>query len=179
MTDTQGMSNDNQFDDLWDEVELDQTPADGLFAKESPLSSIFGEGIFAETSFKDALINDVRVLDVGEPAREVARLLGLETQDNLPLPGEKPVVVVVSEPAEVDTLIEVDNRAWIGCIIAWHLPEISIERLFQLGVTVFVGLPLVKDVINAIEYLPDEAAQSQARSYAARLGTLEEMLNEA
>ena len=37
----------------------------------------------------------------------------------------------------------------------------------------------MKDVINAIEYLPDEAAQSQARSYAARLGTLEEMLNEA
>ena len=179
MTDTLSMSNDDQLDDVWDEVELDPTPVNGMIPNESPLSSIFGEGIFAETSFKDALINDVRVLDVGGPAREVARQLGLETQDNLPLPGEKPVVVVVSEPSEVDTLLEVENRAWIGCIIAWHLPEISIERLFQLGVTVFVGLPLVKDVITAIEYLPDEVALSEARSYAARLGTLEEMLNDA
>jgi hypothetical protein len=38
---------------------------------------------------------------------------------------------------------------------------------------------MVKDVITAIEYLPDEAALSEARSYAARLGTLEEMLNDA
>jgi hypothetical protein len=125
---------------------------------------------------EESAVSVVRVLNVGGPAREVARQLGLELQDNLPLPGDQSVVVVVSEPSEVDALLEAENCSWVGCIIAWHLPESSIERLFQLGVTVFVGLPLVKDVITAIEYLPDENALGDARSLSARLATIETLL---
>ena len=122
-------------------------------------------------------ISDVRVLNEGEPAREVARRLGLELQDTLPLVGEKPVVVVVSESAEVHALIEVENRSWIGCVIAWQLPEASVELLFQLGVTVFVGLPELQQVFTAMEYSPDADALGEARSLAARLATIESLLD--
>lgn len=94
---------------------------------------------FAEQSFTNEALAHVRVLDVGEPAREVARQLGLELQGALPEPGERPVVLVVSEPSEVDTLVDVENRAWIGCVVAWQLPEESVERLYQLGVSVLLG----------------------------------------
>ncbi len=120
---------------------------------------------------------DVRVLDVGEPSREVASLLGLETQSALPEPGERPVVLVVSDPTEVDTLLDVEDHAWIGCVIAWQLPEESIERLYQLGVSVFVGLPPVDDLLRAIEYLPDRNEAATARSYAARLAVIEKLLS--
>ena len=34
-------------------------------------------------------------------------------------------MLVVSEPSEVDTLLDVENRAWIDCVVAWQLPEES------------------------------------------------------
>lgn len=123
-------------------------------------------------------ISDIRVLNVGEPSREVAMRLGLELQDTLPLAGDKPVVVVVSQPAETTALLEVENRSWIGCVIAWQLPEASVELLFQLGVTVFVGLPALQQVVTAIEYLPDDGALGEARSLAARLATIEALLDD-
>ena len=122
-------------------------------------------------------ISDVRVLNEGEPAREVAKQLGFELQDILPLVGDKPVVVVVSEPAEVHALLEVENRSWIGCVIAWQLPEASVELLFQLGVTVFVGLPKLQQVLTAMEYLPDADVLGEARSLAGRLATIEALLD--
>jgi hypothetical protein len=122
-------------------------------------------------------ISDVRVLNEGEPAREVAKQLGLELQDILPLVGDKPVVVVVSEPAEVLALLEVENRSWIGCVIAWQLPEASVELLFELGVTVFVGLPKLQQVLTAMEYLPDADVLGEARSLAGRLATIEALLD--
>jgi len=145
--------------------------SDDLDNDDTPIHRIFLEA-------EESAVSVVRVLNVGGPAREVARQLGLELQDNLPLPGDQSVVVVVSEPSEVDALLAAENCSWIGCIIAWHLPEYSIERLFQLGVTVFVGLPLVKDVITAIEYLPNEDALGDARSFSARLATVETLLTD-
>lgn len=133
---------------------------------------------FAEQSFTNEALAHVRVLDVGEPAREVARQLGLELQGALPEPGERPVVLVVSEPSEVDTLVDVENRAWIGCVVAWQLPEESVERLYQLGVSVFVGLPVVSELLHAIEYLPDANEVVAARSFAARLATIEKLLTD-
>jgi len=131
---------------------------------------------FAEVNFMNEALAHVRVLDVGEPAREVARQLGLEIQSSLPEPGERPVVLVVSEPSEVDTLLDVENRAWIGCIVAWQLPEESVERLYQLGVSVFVGLPIISELLHAIEYLPDSNEVISSRSFAARLATIEKLL---
>jgi hypothetical protein len=154
-------------------LDNDDTPVNGILLEDGML-----DDLDLDESFNETAVSDVRILNVGGPAREVARQLGLELQDTLPLPGDKPVVVVVSEPAEVDTLLEVENRSWIGCIIAWQLPEASIERLFQLGVTVFVGLPLVKHVMTAIEYLPDENALGDARSFSARLATIEALLTD-
>jgi hypothetical protein len=155
------------------DLDNDDTPVNGILLEDDVLSSLE-----LDDSFNETTVSDVRILNVGGPARDVASLLGLELQDTLPLPGDKPVVVVVSEPAEVDTLLEVENRSWIGCIIAWQLPEASIERLFQLGVTVFVGLPQVQQVMTAIEYLPDESALGEARSFAARLATIEALLTD-
>ncbi len=131
---------------------------------------------FAEANFMNEALAHLRVLDVGEPAREVARQLGLEIQSSLPEPGERPVVLVVSEPSEVDTLLDVENRAWIGCIVAWQLPEESVERLYQLGVSVFVGLPIISELLHAIEYLPDSNEVISSRSFAARLATIEKLL---
>lgn len=131
---------------------------------------------FAEATFMNEALAHVRVLDVGEPAREVANQLGLEIQSALPEPGERPVVLVVSEPSEVDTLLDVENRAWIGCIVAWQLPEESVERLYQLGVSVFVGLPVISELLHAIEYLPDANEVIESRSFAARLATIEKLL---
>jgi hypothetical protein len=130
----------------------------------------------AENKFPNEALAHVRVLDVGEPAREVARQLGLEIQSALPEPGERPVVLVVSEPSEVDTLLDVENRAWIGCVVAWQLPEESVERLYQLGVSIFVGLPDFSELLHAIEYLPDGADVVASRSFAARLATIEKLL---
>lgn len=136
-------------------------------------------GDYTEDNFTNQSLAHVRVLDVGEPAREVARQLGLEVQSALPQPGERPVVLVVSEPSEVDTLLDVENRSWIGCIVAWQLPEESVERLYQLGVSVFVGLPVVGELLHAIEYLPDANEVIASRSFAARLASIEKLLTNA
>ena len=36
------------------------------------------------------------------------------------------MVLVVSESSEVDTLLDVKNRAWIDCVVAWQMPEESL-----------------------------------------------------
>lgn len=136
----------------------------------------FSQNQAENRDFNENLPQTVRVLDVGEPSREVAQLLSLETQSTLPKPGERPVVLVVSDPTEVDTLLDVEDQSWIGCVIAWRLPEESVERLFQLGVSVFVGLPPVEDLLRAIEYLPDRDEAASFRSYAARLSVIEKLL---
>ena len=88
-------------------------------------------------------------------------------------------MLVVSEPSEVDTLLDVENRSWIGCIVAWQLHEESVERLYQLGVSVFVGLPVVGELLHAIEYLPDANEVIASRSFAARLASIEKLLTNA
>lgn len=137
---------------------------------------VFSQNQAENRDSNENLPQTVRVLDVGEPSREVAQLLSLETQSTLPKPGERPVVLVVSDPTEVDTLLDVEDQSWIGCVIAWRLPEESVERLFQLGVSVFVGLPPVEDLLRAIEYLPDRDEAASFRSYAARLSVIEKLL---
>lgn len=137
---------------------------------------LFSQNQAENRDSNENLPQTVRVLDVGEPSREVAQLLSLETQSTLPKPGERPVVLVVSDPTEVDTLLDVEDQSWIGCVITWRLPEESVERLFQLGVSVFVGLPPVEDLLRAIEYLPDRDEAASFRSYAARLSVIEKLL---
>ena len=47
------------------------------------------------------------------------------------------MVLGVSKPSEVDTLLDVENLAWIDCVIAWQLPEESMAfdaRLWLLFV---------------------------------------------
>jgi hypothetical protein len=56
------------------------------------------------------------------------------------------------------------------------LPEESVERLYQLGVSVFVGLPVISELLHAIEYLPDANEVIESRSFAARLATIEKLL---
>jgi hypothetical protein len=118
------------------------------------------------------------VLDTGEAARLIADHLGFSTQSELPIPGDPPVVVVISESAEVDALGEVEDRSWIGCVVAWRLPEGALERLYELRLSVFVGLPTAEDVINAFEYPPDENKVSEDRSLASRLATIEALLGD-
>ena len=160
------MSDDSNSSDRIEGVEPDESQSGGYRKSEES----------TEDKFPNEALAHVRVLDVGEPAREVARQLGLEIQSALPEPGERPVVLVVSEPSEVDTLLDVENRAWIGCVVAWQLPEESVERLYQLGVSVFVGLPDFSELLHAIEYLPDGADVVASRSFAARLATIEKLL---
>ena len=118
------------------------------------------------------------LLDTGEDARRIADHLGFTTKRDLPVPGDPPVVVVVSESAEVDALAEVEDRSWIGCVIAWRLPERALERLYELRLSVFVGLPTTEDVIMAVEYPPDETKVSEDRSLASRLATIEALLGD-
>lgn len=118
------------------------------------------------------------VLDTGEAARVIADHLGFSTQSQLPIPGDPPVVVVISESAEVDALGEVEDRSWIGCVVAWRLPEAALARLYELRLSVFVGLPTSEDVVNAFEYPPDESKVSEDRSLAFRLATIEALLGD-
>jgi hypothetical protein len=118
------------------------------------------------------------VLDTGEASQWLAEHLGFATRNTLPLPGDPPVVVVVSEASEVDALAEVEDRSWIGCVVAWLLPEGALERLYELRLSVFVGLPTAEDVIMAFEYPPDETKVSEDRSLASRLATIEALLGD-
>jgi hypothetical protein len=118
------------------------------------------------------------VLDTGDAARWLAQQLEFSTRSTLPAPGDPPVVVVISETAEVDALAEVEDRSWIGCVVAWRLPERALERLYELRLSVFVGLPTAEDVINAFEYPPDENRVSEDRSLASRLATIEALLGD-
>ncbi|MUH52044.1 MAG: hypothetical protein F2789_12630 [Actinobacteria bacterium] len=121
---------------------------------------------------------NLRVLDSGSAAREVALLLGLAIQDRLPVPGDPPVVVVVADKSEVDALAEVEERSWIGCTVAWQLPEAALGRLYELGVAVFVGLPTIEQIVHATEYPLDPNEVSVARAVASRLATIESLLGD-
>ena len=101
-------SDDSNSSDRIEGVEPDESQSGGYRKSEES----------TEEKFPNEALAHVRVLDVGEPAREVARQLGLEIQSALPEPGERPVVLVVSEPSEVDTLLDVENRAWIGFAVS-------------------------------------------------------------
>ena len=117
------------------------------------------------------------VLDTGEVAQGVARALGLSTQRRLPVPGERPVLLVISDPAEIDALNDLADRTWIGAIVAWQLPESTLERVYEFDVAVFVGMPAFGAVVQSFDYPmpPDQVAAD--RLLAGRLAALEALLD--
>ena len=135
-------------------------------------------GATVDTSNPEPMMHQMLVLDTGEPARWVAAHLGLDTFTRIPQPGDRPLVVVISEAAEVEALAEVEDRSWIGCAVAWRLPERALKRLYELRLSVLVGRPTTAEVITAYEYPPDEAQLSADRSTASRLETIEALLGD-
>lgn len=118
----------------------------------------------------------LQVLASSATATMVAQRLGLLTCEEVPPPGAAPVVVVLADAAEVHALAELGDRSWVGCAIAWHLPEEALHRLYDCGVPVFVGLPSIDQVIQTSEYPPADDEIRSARSVASRLATIEALL---
>ena len=117
------------------------------------------------------------VLDTGEVAQGVAQALGLATQRRLPVPGERPVLLVISEPAEIDALIDLADRTWIGAIVAWQLPEAVLERVYEFDVAVFVGMPTLGAVVQSFEYPVPADRVAADRLLTGRLAALEALLD--
>lgn len=120
--------------------------------------------------------SDLRVLDSGPVAASLAASLGLSTRSRVPAVGEPPVVVVVADAPEVDELVALDDPWWIGCIVAWHLPESHLVRLYEAGLNVLVGLPTLAELLTAVDYPATAERHGEARRVAERLATLERAL---
>ena len=118
----------------------------------------------------------VEVLDSGDIARAVADLLGCTLRSTLPVAGEPPVLVVAGEEDEVEALGDVEDRSWIGGVVAWMLPEASIVRLYELGLPVIVGLPHLDEVVRRMDYPTGAEEREALRRRAERLAVVEMLL---
>ncbi len=48
------------------------------------------------------------------------------------------MVLGVSNSSELDTLLDVENLAWIDCVVAWQMPEESMAFNARLGLLLVV-----------------------------------------